>query len=61
MFEIKIKTGNAAFGDDAYEATYEINRLLEEVSHKLRMGYTEGNLMDINGNKGGTFKLDFDK
>ena len=58
MFEIKIKTGNAAFGDNAYEATHEINRLLDEIEFKLRMGYTEGNLMDINGNTVGTFKLD---
>ena len=58
MFKIEIKTGNASFGDDAYEATYEINRLLDEVKQKLKSGYTEGNLMDINGNKVGTFKLD---
>ena len=58
MFKLEIKTGGASFGEESYEAVYEINRILDEVKKKLENGYTEGSVNDICGNKACTFKLD---
>ena len=58
MFKLEIKTGNAAFGEESYEAVCEINRILDVVKQKLENGYTEGSVNDICGNKVCTFKLD---
>ena len=58
MFKLEIKTGGSAFGEDTYEAAYEIRRILNEVTHKLMQGQTEGSVNDINGNKICTFELD---
>jgi len=54
MFTLKFKTDNAAFGDDK---SFEVLRILKDVSHKIEMGQTEGSIRDINGNTIGTFKL----
>ena len=61
MFTLKIKTGGASFGDTSYEATHEINRILDVVKEKLENGYTEGSVNDICGNKACTFELDFEE
>lgn len=58
MFTVEIKTGGSAFGEDSFEATYEIRRILQEVAHKLMQGQTSGSVNDINGNKVCTFELD---
>ena len=66
MLKIEIKTGGAAFtnefddneGFDDYYGGHEVQRILTEVALKIQNGYTEGNCMDINGNKVGTWKLD---
>lgn len=58
MFTLEIKTGGAAFGETSDEAVHEVNRILTEVKRKLHVGYTEGSVNDINGNKVCTFKLD---
>lgn len=58
MFTLEIKTGGAAFGENSDEAVHEVNRILTEVKRKLHVGYTEGSVNDINGNKVCTFKLD---
>ena len=67
MFEVKIRTGGAAFKDpngdeennfdDLYEAL-EIKRLLDRINIDIREGRKSGSLMDINGNKVGEWRLD---
>ena len=52
MFEIKFDTGNAAF--DEYD-TYEICRILKEVADSLEWK-NSGSVIDINGNKIGSWK-----
>lgn len=54
MFEIKLKTDNAAF-DEPY-ANEEIIRILKDVIEKLEYGYSRGSCIDINGNKVGKWK-----
>lgn len=63
MLKIEIKTGNAAFTDDEgrfdpYYGGEEIYRLLRDVAIKIQNGNEEGSLVDINGNKVGTWVLD---
>lgn len=61
MFELKIKTSNAAYRDDDYNldsSNYELIRNLKSVIHKLESGYDEGIIMDINGNRVGEWKLE---
>ena len=62
MFKLEIKTGGAAFmepstgeEDEYYEAA-EIDRLLRIVGADLRNGCTSGTLMDVNGNKVGSWR-----
>lgn len=63
MFEIKIKTRNAAFHNpddsslDKYETVAEVKRIVMEMLGKMEVGYTEGGCFDINGNKVGEWKL----
>lgn len=61
MFKCEIKTGGAAFcdpftgeEDDAMEAV-EIRRLLAKVSYELEHGAASGIIMDVNGNKVGSW------
>lgn len=52
--KIQFNTGNAAFemyGDQ------EVRRILEEIASKVEHGYDHGSIMDINGNKIGTWEL----
>lgn len=63
MLKIEIKTGNAAFTDeegrfDPYYGGFEIQRILTEVAIQIQNGNEEGLLIDINGNKVGTWMLD---
>jgi len=61
MFKLEIKTGGAAFKnpitgeEDLYDEAAEINRMLSTVGADLRNGGTSGTLMDVNGNKVGTW------
>lgn len=68
MFELKIKTGGAAFRSDYItdkngdyildpEAT-EVKKILKDVVQKLSNGYTEGKIIDINGNTCGEWKYE---
>lgn len=63
MFELKFRTGNAAFHneatgeEDAYCKARECQRILNEVIKKLEYGCREGTCADYNGNKVGTWKL----
>lgn len=51
MFELKIKTGGAAFEDDLYH--WELRRLLKCVEALLEEGVSSGVLVDSNGNRVG--------
>lgn len=52
--EIKFKTSNAAF-DECLE--YETIRILKDICEKIENGHDHGVVMDINGNKIGSWKL----
>lgn len=74
MFKLKIHTGGAAYRDEndpnpkhlgggIYEDrldpySFELRRNLKEVINKLELGYTSGNIIDINGNKAGEWSLE---
>ena len=60
MFTLQIKTGNAAFGYDREEATREVVRVLKKVIDQIQYGYDEKAIMDINGNKVGEWRFDFE-
>lgn len=61
MFKLEIKTGGAAFRDpfsgeeDEVMEAVEIRRLLAKVSCELEHGRSSGVIMDINGNKVGSW------
>ena len=54
MFEIKFSTSNAAF--DYGEDRIEIMRILNEIHDSIEYGRSEGSVIDINGNKIGSWK-----
>ena len=51
MAKIEFKTKSAAFEDKKYE----IARILREIADDIESGRTRGTVMDINGNKVGTY------
>ena len=56
--EIKFTTGNAAFSEECGGSLeYETIRILKDICEKIEIGYTEGSIIDINGNKVGYWKL----
>lgn len=55
MFEINIKTDNAAF-EEPY-CVKEIDRILQETISLMEIGKTEGVCRDINGNAVGNWRL----
>ena len=58
MLKIKANTGNAAFySDGEFTPQYEICRILDNIKEKVRMGYINGSIMDINGNKIGEWSI----
>lgn len=61
--KIEFTTSGAAFRDpftgeedDYYKANACID-ILESIADKIREGYTRGSVMDINGNKIGTWEI----
>ena len=66
MFELTIKTDNAAFrddddtGDNADATRSEVARILRETARRILNGTTDGALRDANGNKVGHFALDLE-
>lgn len=59
MVKINFSTENAAFRDEEGRLeTWEINRILTEISYKIKIGYTSGVIMDYNGNKVGEWTID---
>ena len=63
MLKIEFATENAAFCDprfgepDEYYIRAECCRILEEVLDKIEDGFDSGSILDINGNKVGSFEL----
>jgi hypothetical protein len=60
VFQLRITTDNAAFGDDDYSAMLEeVGRILVRLGKELRGAPCgdSGNLFDLNGNKVGKWEL----
>lgn len=57
MLKIEMETGNAAFADSKM---WEAARLLRIIASKIEKGYTDGPIIDINGNTVGTWTLEGD-
>lgn len=57
MFKLEFDTDNAAFD---HRAASETARILREVGEKIKNGYFNGKVMDVNGNSIGTFELNGD-
>jgi len=55
--KITIKTDNAAFGDSDSARAEEVARLLREIAADMDQGCTSGPVIDLNGNKVGTWDL----
>ena len=55
--KINFKTGNAAFEAEEGIAVSEIQRIFNQIITKLKNGYTDGVIMDLNGNKIGDWNL----
>mgnify|MGYP003418159046 CR=1 FL=1 len=53
--KIQFNTDNAAF--EEYGLWEETDRILKDISYKIRLGYEYGPVRDINGNKIGTWSL----
>ena len=65
MFEVKIRTGGAAFKHDSDEEylnemceVLEVKRLLNKIIRDMQEGDRSGSVMDINGNKVGEWRFD---
>lgn len=55
MFKLTIDTTNAAFDIDA---TYELARILRELSEELQRGNIPNRVYDFNGNRVGTLECE---
>ena len=53
--KIQFSTGYAAF--EEYGMQYQLECIFERIIQCINQGETEGNILDINGNKIGTWKL----
>lgn len=63
MLKLEIKTGGSAFTkydseELSYEGRSELARLLRKVAAQIETGYDDGVIMDVNGNKVGSYTLD---
>lgn len=63
MFEMKFKTGNAAFCNvftgepsDMFERA-EVVRLLRKAADEIESGYSHRKVVDLNGNSVGEYRL----
>lgn len=56
MFELKIRTGNAAFEDDNEELARILRNLADKIIYLPRSGF-DGVVTDINGNHVGEYIL----
>lgn len=57
-FSLNIDCDNAAFGEDPED---EVIRILGDVVERLRRGFRDGKVMDVNGNTVGDFELEVDE
>lgn len=53
--KIKFSTGCAAFDD--YGMDYQLMVIFDKIRERIRIGETEGSILDINGNKIGEWSL----
>ena len=64
MFSLDIKTDNAAFGNEgehtAQSVASEVARILRELAQDIENGGDGGALMDVNGNKVGRYRLEWE-
>lgn len=62
VFHLEIFQRGAAFGEDGDSdtAALETSRILHEVSDRVRSGWTEGTVRDLNGNAAGVFRTEDD-
>lgn len=58
-FTLKVRMDNAAFANG--NNVEEVRRILESVSEKLDSGFLRGYVFDTNGNKVGTFIMDYEE
>ena len=63
MLKLEIKNSGSAFGEEGsefaeHDKRYEIARLLRKVATQIETGYTEKSIIDINGNKCGSWTLE---
>ena len=64
MFKMEFKTGNDTFRDPftgEESQAHKVNeavKIINKISTEIAMGKTYGPIMDINGNKIGTWELD---
>lgn len=63
MFELKLRTGNAAFHDtaggmpDEYAKRGEVRRILYRTIEDIADGKSEGSCVDFNGNVVGSWSI----
>ena len=61
--KIQFSTSGAAFKDEytgedsRYDEALEVNRILKEIIHKIEYGQRYGVVMDVNGNKIGSWEM----
>jgi hypothetical protein len=61
VFELRIETDNAAFGDTLDDRAAELARILRNVANRVELGVVGAAVLDHNGNKVGSFILDADE
>ena len=60
MFKLEFDTDSDAFTDEdgmGWSMQAEIKRILKRVSSQVEDGQTQGSIIDLNGNKVGTWTL----
>lgn len=57
MFELNFETRNAAFTENAGDASVESARIMRDVAEALDNGCLQGSVIDVNGNRVGYWTL----
>ena len=55
MMNVSFTTGNSAFCGG--NGTYEVARLLRQIADRVEIGYQDGSVVDLNGNRVGEWSL----
>ena len=61
MLKIEIKTGGAAYSEDdvlTTEGRYELQKNLQSIGKQIANGWSNGVIIDINGNKVGNWSVE---